>query len=371
MGKWGRFREGVACAAACAVLAIAPAGSAQAPAGSAPKGSATPAPTPAPAPTSTPAPTPAQEPAPNGADDLQAQAAARKKVGDDAMEALQYADALAAYGDAYAITKDTALLYNMGRALQALNRFPEALEKLKAFDTAASPELKARVPRLSKLISEIRERVSTLTVRTNVEGARVLVRNVVVGKAPLSKPLELVSGSAEIEVAADGYFPARKTVDLPGGGEMALTLDLFSTSTTGLLAVKASVVGAEVLVDDKRIGVAPIELNVPKGTHRVVVKHRDYRVYETTAVVTAGGTKTVEATLETASVLTRWWFWSAVGAVVTAGVIVTIAATTERAPDSGTIAPGQLPASWTAGPRAGTGPTVLPGLLGNPALLRF
>src|SRR5262249_10943684 len=112
--------------------------------------------------------------------------------------------------------------------------------------------------------------------------------------------------------------------------------------TTGLLAVKASATGAEVFVDGKRIGVAPVELNVPKGQHRVVVRHPSFRVYETSAVVPAGGSKSVMAALQSPPVVTRWWFWTTVGVVVAAGVAITVAAVTERSPDTGTIAPGQL-----------------------------
>jgi hypothetical protein len=275
-------------------------------------------------------------------DEVQARAAARKKAGDAAMEALQYADALAAYSDAHAITRDPALLYNMGRALQALNRFPEALDKLDAFDLAASPELKARVPRLPKLIAEIRQRVSELRVVTNIEGARILVRSTVVGKSPLPGPLRLAAGPAEIEIEAEGYFPARKSVELPGGGELRVDLDLFSRATTGVLQVKASAPGAEVLIDERRIGVAPVELNVTKGTHRIAVRHPDFRLYETSAVVLAGESKSVLATLQTKPIVTRWWFWTGVAAVAAAGAVATVAAVTERGPDSGTIAPGQL-----------------------------
>ncbi|MEO7330491.1 MAG: PEGA domain-containing protein [Minicystis sp.] len=283
--------------------------------------------------------------------DLPAQAAARKKAGDQAMEALQYADALAAYSDAFSITKDPALLYNMGRALQALNRFPEALDKLEAFDAKASAELKAKVPRLPKLIAELKARVSTLIVHTNVEGARVLVRSTVVGKAPLAAPLRLASGPAEVEIEADGYFPAKKSVKLEGGAELRVDLDLFSKASTGVLAVKASSPNAEVLVDGRRIGVAPVELNVPKGTHRITVRHNDYRLYETSAVVDPGSTRTVNVTLQSKSVVTRWWFWTGVGAVALAGAAVTIVAVSERAPDTGTIAPGQLStASFSGGP---------------------
>lgn len=287
-------------------------------------------------------PGPESAPAEPTADPLRAEAAARKKAGDEAMDSFRFADALAAYSDAYTITKDTALLYNMGRALQALNRYPEALDKLEAFQQTASPELRERVPRLPKLIAELRQRVSTLTIRTNVEGARIVVRSSVIGKAPLEKPVRLAAGPAEIEIDAEGYFPGKKIVELPGGAELTVDLNLFSKSTTGVLAVKASAPGAEVLVDGKRIGVAPLEMNVAKGTHKVVVKHPDYRVYETSAVVEAGGTKRVEAALQSASIATRWWFWTTVGVVVAAGTAVTIAALTPRPPDSGTIAPGQI-----------------------------
>src|SRR5262249_30656935 len=98
-----------------------------------------------------------------------------KKSGDRAMDALRYADAYAAYSDVYALTLDPALLYNMGRALQALNRYPEALDRLEAFQVVAPPDLKARVPRLAELIAELRGRVTTLKVTSSVEGARVLV----------------------------------------------------------------------------------------------------------------------------------------------------------------------------------------------------
>src|SRR5580700_9805040 len=54
-------------------------------------------------------------------------AAQLKQQGDAAMESLHYADALGAYTQAYALSRDPALLYNQGRAQQALGNFPDAL----------------------------------------------------------------------------------------------------------------------------------------------------------------------------------------------------------------------------------------------------
>ncbi len=125
-----------------------------------------------------------------------------------------------------------ALLYNMGRALQALNRFPEALDRLEAFQVVAPPALLARVPRLGELIKDLRGRVTTLKVTSSTPGARLLVRSTVMSKLPLATPLRLSAGQAEVEVEAEGYFPFHRTVDLPGGGETTIDARLFSKTTT-------------------------------------------------------------------------------------------------------------------------------------------
>jgi hypothetical protein len=267
-----------------------------------------------------------------------------KASGDRAMDGLRFADAYAAYADVYAVTRDASLLYNMGRALQALNRHPEALTRLETFQAVASPELKKRVPRLDELVVELRKRVSTLTVKSDVAGARVLVRSTVMSRLPLGEPLRLSSGKAEIDVEAEGYFPYHAVIELPGGGELTVEARLFSKATTGLLAVRASAHGSEVFVDGKSVGMAPVELNVPGGNHPIQVKNPDFRDYRTTVVVPSGSRKEVDARLLPPSVLTRWWFWGSVAlALATAGAI-TAAALTERPADRGDIAPGQLPA---------------------------
>jgi hypothetical protein len=264
------------------------------------------------------------------------------------MDALRYADAYAAYSDVYAITLDPALLYNMGRALQALNRYPEALDRLEAFQVVAPPDLQARVPRLAELIADLRGRVTTLKVTSDVPGARVLVRSTVMSKLPLATPLRLSSGRAEVEVEADGYFTFHRTVDLPGGSEITVEAKLYSKATTGLLVVNASAVGSTVYVDAAKAGLAPVEMNVPGGAHRIRVTNFDFRDYETITVVDAGKRKDLDVKLLPPLVVSRWWFWTGIAlAGATAGVAA-YAATTERAPSRGDIAPGQLraPSAW-------------------------
>jgi hypothetical protein len=272
------------------------------------------------------------------------EAAQRKQAGDAAMDALNYADALAAYTEAYALSKDPALLYNKGRVLQALARYPEALEQLEAFDHEAPPELRAKVPALAALLAEIRAKVSRLRLVANVSDARVLVRGSVVGKTPLAAPLALTAGPARVAVEAEGYFPFERELTLPGGETLELRAELVSRATTALLRVSADAKGASVWVDGKSLGAAPSESFVGAGAHVIVVRAADHPDEEQRVVVSAGERKEVHVHLREPEVWTRWWFWTGVGVAVLGGVAIGIAATSERDAERGDISPGQVSA---------------------------
>lgn len=274
-----------------------------------------------------------------------ARAAELKQQGDSAMGDLRYADALTAYTQSYELVNDPALLYNRARALQALERFPEALEQIEAFDAQASAKLKARVPALAELIAELRTKVSTLRVDCKIAGARVLLRGKVVGTTPLPGPLRVNAGGAEIEVEADGYTPFRRRVDLPGGGELSVAAKLVPKTNMGVLVVESPVAGARVTIDGKPVGAVPAEASLRAGTHTLVVDRDGYDEARTTAVVAAGERKQVTIRLErTKPIVARWWFWTGVGVVVAGGVALIVASQIERAPGQGDIPPGQVAA---------------------------
>lgn len=272
--------------------------------------------------------------------DATAEASSLKKKGDLAMDKLDYAGAIAAYAEAYALAKDPAVLYNKGRAHQALAQFPEALRELELFDATAPPALKAKVPKLGALIDEIRAKVSTLTIRCNVKSARVLVRDRV---ASIDGAMQLQSGTAVIEATADGYLPHREELTLPGGGALTVDIVLKPRSTTGVLTVKSPVAGATALVDGKPIGTTPAQVVLPAGSHRVVVRSEGYDEAEVSAVVTAGATREVTVDLaKHPGLASKWWFWTGISVVVIGGSVLTYSLLTERKPDSGDFSPGRV-----------------------------
>jgi len=288
----------------------------------------------------------ADEPAPSeeaGSASAADVAAKLKAEADQAMDQLRYAEAYDRYAASYAIEPKPALLYNMSRALQAQNELPRALEKLEQFDKEAPDALKARVPGLAELLKELRGKITTFSVKSNVDGAQVLIDKTVIGVTPLGDT-KVRSGVVMVEVTKEGFLPHEEKVTLMGGKVHHLDVELATRADTGTLVVNADISHAEVWIDGQARGVTPFEAHVAAGTRIVSLTHPDRADYETRVVVPAGGERRLDIQMDAPNVFSRWYFWGGVAVVVAAGAVITVALLTERPADSGSIAPGQISA---------------------------
>lgn len=269
----------------------------------------------------------------------------RKAEGDKLMLALRYADALAKYEEAYKATKNPALLYNMGRAYEALARFPEALEKLEAFDKEAPAEVKAKVPALNQLLADIRARVATITIHASADGIQVTVRDQVIGRTPIGA-MRVNAGKATVDATADGFLPFHKDMDFAGGQTTDIPIVLTPKSTTAVIVVSTQPAGAIVSIDggDEKL-TTPFEKRVEAGTHDLEVSKDGFKSMTTSIVVAVGDRKETTLKLEkNPGLLSKWYFWTGVGVVVVGGAVLTAALLTEKSAPRGDIAPGQVSA---------------------------
>jgi hypothetical protein len=263
-------------------------------------------------------------------------AAALKRQGDEAMDALRYDDAIAAYTRAYELSGMPAAVYNRGRVHQARGEYVLAVDDIERFAHDATPELRSRVPELETLLAELKAKIASVTITSNVQNARILVRSVEVGTTPLQAPLRLDAGRARIELVAGGYRPYVQDLDLAGGKAITIDATLAPVSDRGILAVRSTPVSGAVTVDGRVVGDAPIEVQLPAGTHRISMHRDGYEDASTSAVLEVGERKEVALRLEsTPTVFGRWWFWTGVGIIVAGGAVLTYALLTEKSADKG------------------------------------
>jgi len=270
-----------------------------------------------------------------------------KTEADAAMDGLRYSDALSGYQRAYELSHDARFLYNMGRALGALGRYPEAVERLERFRLDASDALRARVPQLDQIIADFAHKVTTIAIRANVAGARVLVRDEAVGVTPIAE-LRVNAGHATIEVSATDYETQRREVDLPGGDRKEITFDLVKSTPHGIVVVRSTPSASTLFIDGSARGATPFEASLDPGAHALLLAHDGFRKLATSVVIERGARRELDLRLDkNPSIFTRWWFWTIVsvaviGAGVTLGAVCVTTTACESSPDSGTIAPGKV-----------------------------
>lgn len=265
-------------------------------------------------------------------------AAALKTRGDEEMDHLNFQQALQDYERAYQLSMDPALLYNRARALQSLNRMPEATELLEKFDRDAPPALKVKVPQLPQMLAEFRSRVGVLTIDCAENGARILVNGRVVGTTPLpDRAIRVNAGPTIVEVTKEGAAPFRTELSVLASGA---TVQVKLVRKTTVLVVGATPPALESTLDGKSGPGTPMEVSVSPGKHLLVLIRPGYYDLQTATVVAPGERKELTFTLESKPITTRWWFWSGIVAVVAAGVIIpSLALSIERGPDKGNIEP--------------------------------
>lgn len=295
-----------------------------------------------------PRPAPAQPPkgpmpAPQAQPSPQERADQLKREADGLMDNIRYEEALAKYREAYAISASPALLYNMGRALEALARYPEALESLRAFDAKAPPDIHAKVPNLDKLITEIEGRTCVLSVEANA-GATVKLGDVVLGKAPLASVRVNAGKKVKIEILLEGFEVEAREVELPGRGEVKIKIALVPKDKSGVLAIDSPVKGATIFVDEMPPRQVPTEVRVAAGKHTIKLTAAGYRDNVIDVEVVAGERRPIIIEPGEPPVYERWWFWTTIGVVVAGGVAGGVAAAylIEGPPDEGTINPCQV-----------------------------
>jgi hypothetical protein len=280
-----------------------------------------------------------------------------KKRGNQAMLDLNYGEALDAYAAAIAIAPDDATLYyNLGRAHQAREDYPAALDALDKFQQKASPDVKARVPKLDQLVADVRSRVGTLNVQCSAEVADATVsvgeKTTIKGctAAPKRVRISVPARHAVVEVrlAAESYQGQSVRVAVEGGGPaVSVSLMVLPKASSGTLLVRASPPDARISVDGTERGNPPLEVPLPAGAHTVDVRADGHDSAHVPVVVEAGRTKDVSLDLQrSAPITSKWWFWTGVG-VLAVGIGVTVwylVAQPEKDASSGTIAPGQVSA---------------------------
>lgn len=162
---------------------------------------------------------------------------------------------------AFSLSHDVALLGDLGLALQAAGRLPEAWLALHRFRLEARGAYEPVRARIDAALAAIEPQLGGLVVESNVPGAALLIRGQVAARLPMETPVFVAPGEVSVtlrargradvavntrveagaRVRARGSFAA---ATLPNLGPLAVGVPAVSAPALGVTAVSAPDLGA-------------------------------------------------------------------------------------------------------------------------------
>jgi hypothetical protein len=152
------------------------------------------------------------------------EARAHFKRGTELYDEGNYRGALLEFQQAFDLTPNYKLHYNMGQVYVEIADYAKALNELNRYLTEGGTDVTpARKDEVRKQIDRLRSRVGQLIVET-VAGAEVAIDDETVGTAPLQGPLSMSIGRHRVTVTVRGSAPVTKVVDVPGLQSITVTI---------------------------------------------------------------------------------------------------------------------------------------------------
>ena len=198
------------------------------------------------------------------------------------------------FDQAFALSGEPRLLYNVAVCDKELKRYARAIEELeRSLELGGGRLTRTYVRRVRQTIEALQPFVTTLAIDANQSGAVVYVDGERVGVTPLDHAVRVDVGEREVRLDKEGYRHEPVKVRAAGGAPAAVQVALEPMASLGDLAVRATGlprgVRAEVFIDGARVGSAPWEGQVEAGQRRVEVRAPGYRSVTQTQTVERGG----------------------------------------------------------------------------------
>ncbi|RLB61558.1 MAG: PEGA domain-containing protein [Deltaproteobacteria bacterium] len=253
----------------------------------------------------------------------------------------QWGDALAAFEDSAAARDAPMVQYNIAMCQRALGRYVAASRTVAAVlrDPAAlsnllREDLEAFATEFDAVLVKLEITMEPKTARLTVDGRPLLeqgdeylasVAPAGKGTSPRTETFTLVldPGSHLFRATRPGHQPVvvQKSYRASQRAKLLLRLDEMPAT----VAIESEPKAAIVRVNDREVGLAPIEIERPAGRYSFEVVKNDFETYTAELDLEAGQRSSLTAKLipYEEPIIEKWWFWTSIGAVVAGGVVLT------------------------------------------------
>lgn len=233
-----------------------------------------------------------------------------------------FGGALAEFTQAYDLSKDPRLLFNMAICEKNLHRYARMQQLLRQYQHEGGVGLTAENRTVVEdALRAIENLVGLLVVSVNEPGATVSLDGAVLATTPVAGPIPVDIGPHSLVVAKPGFETITQPIRVAGGSALTVNLSLVKASHVARLTVTAETT-AMIQVDGAPTAGGRFDGSLPSGTHQVRVTATAKVPYVASVDLRDGETRTLEVVLENERAALLWPWLVGGAAVVAAGAAV-------------------------------------------------
>jgi len=232
------------------------------------------------------------------------------------------AGALAEFTEAYTLSKDARLLYNMAICEKGLHHYARMKSVLEQYLTEGGSSIPAENrAAVEEAVSAIKSLVAGILVTANESGAEVQLDGQTVGTTPMTSPLPVDLGHHHLTIKKAGFETEERTVDAPGGTQVQVVLALKAVRHFSQLTVTSDA-AATIVVDGRSMAQGRFDGSLDPGPHHLSVTEQGKQPYGADVDLRDGETRTLQVSLEDEKHGGSAWPWILGGVAVAAGAAV-------------------------------------------------
>lgn len=157
----------------------------------------------------------------------EAEARARYSRGVELYNEGVYSAALIELERAQALAPHYGILHSIALVKMQLADFVGALAAFEEYLASGGDEVSPqRKTEIRDKVAQLQERVGTIELLVNMEGAEVTLDEIIVGLTPLPKPIRVNPGKHEVSARRPGEKGVSKKVSVAGGDKLKVSFDL-------------------------------------------------------------------------------------------------------------------------------------------------
>lgn len=207
-----------------------------------------------------------------------------------------YSAAMALFTEAYDLSKNPRVLFNVAICERHLNLYARAVMTLRRGLAEGEGKIPAdEVVEMNKLIKGLEDFVSNVELVVSEPGAKITVNNpaggapIELGQSPLAGTLPVEVGERSFVAQKPGFSDATATIMVKKKETTKVTLKLEPlVKKSQVTVIVDGAPNAVVLVDDVEMGPAPFKGELAIGKHRLAVRAQGYKETSQTIDVPEG-----------------------------------------------------------------------------------